>query len=188
MPCHRARRPAHRCCAPSRWCARQASPDALAPVAAPRRASHPPFLRALRALARDHGRPAAQNNAPPVLASPTCFGASRPPATSSLTPIIRGHRRLSAAFAARHDESRAAAKFLRRRVEMRGKSGVFRVPPRKNRRAGTALLRGSHCAGLEAARGFRFVRGGNARAVADKLRTDTKAAGAAWGILGVDFF
>ena len=52
------------------------------------------------------------------------------------------------------DESRAAAKILRRRVEMRGKSGVFRAPPRKKRRAGTALLRGSHCAGLEAARGF----------------------------------
>ena len=154
MPCHRARRPAHRCCAPSRWCARQASPHALAPVAAPRRASRPPFWRALRALARDHGRPVAQNSATSVQVSPTCFGAGRPPATSSLTPIIRGHRRLSAAFAARHDESRAAAKFLRRRVEMRGKSGVFRPPPQKKGRAGSALLRGRHCAGLEAARGF----------------------------------
>ena len=164
MPCHRARRPAHRCCAPSRWCARQASPHALAPVAAPRRASRPPFWRALRALARDYGRPVAQNSATSVQVSPTCFGAGRPPATSSLTPIIRGHRRLSAAFAARHDESRAAAKFLRRRVEMRGKSGVFRVPPRKNRRAGTALLRGSHCAGLEAARGFSSCAGAATRA------------------------
>ena len=123
-------------------------------MAAPRRASRPPFWRALRALARDHGRPVAQNSATSVQVSPTCFGAGRPPATSSLTPIIRGHRRLSAAFAARHDESRAAAKILRRRVEMRGKSGVFWAPPRKKRRAGTALLRGSHCAGLEAARGF----------------------------------
>ena len=73
---------------------------------------------------------------------------------------------------------------------MRGKLGVFRAPPRKKRRAGTVLLRGSHCAGLEAARGFP-----SCAAVADfaggRIWGETAGwpeAAAAWAILGKGFY
>ena len=48
--------------------------------------------------------------------------------------------------------SRAAAKILALKVEMRGFSRALWAPSQRKQRAGTALLRGSHCAGFERAR------------------------------------